>query len=562
MKHFFGAAAIAMSLSLASSISIAQTLYRSNATGDWNATSTWQISTDNGTNWTAASSTPTDANNDGITVRSPHNVSVTSSVTVDQAVIEAGAQVTIIDGSTLTIHDGSDTDLSVSGTLQTNSTSNTSGITTNGTIVFNDGGTYVHNVDAGAIPSASWDANSTCAITGVDSTRPGGLGQIFGNFIWNCTGQTNSISFESNLGGIQGNLTVASTGGNELRISNTGTDQTLSVPGNFTITGGTFSIVDDEGSATLEVGGNFSMSGGTFKIVDDIGDGSLFVVGDLTISGGTFDMKTEDSDNGSALLSLGGNYWQTGGTFIQRSISTGTSVVTIGGNFSISDGTYNISGAGGVGVLNLAGDFSLTGTSTFTETSSGSGSVNFTGMTNYTSTGTRFANTVNFTVNNGATLLLGESDFGLGSDGTFTLSGGGTLGIGHPSGIADSGPESNVRVTGTRTFPITANYIFTGNSSQEPGPGLPLTMNHLSFRNVAGTTFPNSSTYTINGNLTVGAGGGFIAGEGSTFNLKGNWMKDSGGVFNPGTSKIVLNGTAPQTMSGSTFYDLEINNAS
>ncbi|MBX2991735.1 MAG: T9SS type A sorting domain-containing protein [Bacteroidetes bacterium] len=561
MKHFFVSAAIAMCLALAGVPSFAQTLYRSNATGDWNSTGTWQVSTNNGTDWTAASSTPTDANNDGITVRTPHNVSVTSSVTVDQVVIEAGAQVTITDGSTLTIHDGSGTDLSVSGTLQTNSTSNTSGITNNGTIVFNDGGTYVHNVDAEAIPAATWDANSTCAITGVDSTSPGGLGQTFGNFIWNCTGQTNSVSFESNLGGIQGNFTVASTGGNELRISNTGSDQTLYVPGNFIITGGTFSIVDDEGSATLEIGGNFSMSGGTFKIVDDIGDGTLFVLGDLTISDGTFDMKTEDSDNSSALLSLDGNYTQTGGIFIQRSISTGTSVVTMGGNFSISGGTYNISGAGAVGVLNLAGNFSLTDTSTFTETSSGSGSVNFTGMTNYTSTGTRFANTVNFTVNSGATLMLGESDFGLGSDGTFTLSGGGTLGIGHPSGIAISGTASNIRVTGLRSYSSTANYIYTGDASQVPGPGLPLTMNNLTFRNPSGTTFPDLATYIVNGNLTIDAGGAFVAGNGSTFHLKGNWTKDPAGIFNPGTGKFLLNGTTPQTMSGSTFYDLEINNA-
>ncbi|MBX2991734.1 MAG: T9SS type A sorting domain-containing protein [Bacteroidetes bacterium] len=587
MKHIFGFLAIAMCLLVAGTSAFAQTLYRSNANGNWSSTGTWQVSTNNGSTWGAAASTPTNANNAGITIRSPHTVTVTSSVTVDQVVIESGGQVTINNGNTLTINDGTGTDLSVFGTLQTNSTSNTSGITNNGTIVFNDGGTYIHNVAGEGIPTAAWDANSTCIITGATGGFPSGLGQTFGNFTWNCASQSNNLNLEGSIGGIAGNFTVSNTGGQELRLANTSTERTLTVGGNYIQTGGTFILVDNDGSGTLDVVGNFTLSGGTFIGVNDPGPAELIVGGNFAMSGGTFTLKSNNS--GSAVMSVSGDFSKTGGTFNQRGNALGTSTVTIGGNFTLSTAgtylmtsngastlnigggfslsagaTFNMSSSGTgshIGTMNVAGNFSFTG-GAFTETGSASGAVIFNGSTPQVFTGGgTFANTINFTVNGGASLMMGNSDFGIGSNGTFTLTAGSTLGIGHPSGIAISGTASNVRVTGSRTYPSTANYIFTGDASQVPGPGLPLTMNHLTFRNPSGTTFPDLSTYIINGNLSIDAGGAFVAGDGSTFQLKGNWIKNPAGIFNPGTSKFILNGTSPQTMSGSTFYDLEINNA-
>lgn len=589
MKHIFGFIAIAMCLLVAGTSAFAQTLYRSNANGNWNSTSTWQISTDNGSTWGAAGSTPTSANNTGITIRSPHTVTVTANVTVDEVVIEAGGQVTINNGNTLTINNGTGTDLSVFGTLQTNSTSNTSGITNNGTIVFNDGGTYIHNVAGEAIPTATWDANSTCIVTGSTNGLPVGLGQTFGNFTWNCANQSSNLNLEGLIGGIAGNFTVSNTGGRELRLANTSTDRTLTVGANYIQTGGTFILVDDDGGGTLDVtgnftlsggtfigvnnpgpaelivGANFTMSGGTFNLVSSSGSGSISVGGDFTLSSGTFNLK---GSTGSATMSVSGNLTKTGGTFNQRGNATGTSTVTIGGSFTLSTaGTYLMTSAGAttlnigggfslssgatfnmsssgtashIGTMNVAGNFSFTG-GTFTETGSASGAVIFNGSTPQVFTGGgTFANTINFTVNGGASLMMGNSDFGIGSNGTFTVSAGATLGIGHPSGITVTGTASNVRVTGTRSFPTTANYTYMGNVSQIPGSGLPATMNHLTISNLAGTTFPIGATYTINGNLMIASGGAFIAGDGSTFNLKGNWTNL--GSFNPNTSKIVLNG--------------------
>src|SRR5258705_5774744 len=62
--------------------------YRSKATGNWNAITTWEKY--NGTLWVAAIATPTSA--DGIiTVQNGHTVTVNASVTGDQVAVEAGA---------------------------------------------------------------------------------------------------------------------------------------------------------------------------------------------------------------------------------------------------------------------------------------------------------------------------------------------------------------------------------------------------------------------------------------------------------------------------------------
>ena len=181
--------------------------YRSFTSGLWGTAATWEVY--DGSNWITASSSPSSIN-DVITVRSGHIVTVAASVTVDQVVIENGGQVTINSGNTLTINDGSGTDLSVSGILLTNSTSNNAGFINNGQIVFNDGGTYQHNVNGETIPTATWHANSNCNITGVTGTAPVGYNQTFGNFTWNCT-QSTYLSLTSTSMSILGNLTVAAT---------------------------------------------------------------------------------------------------------------------------------------------------------------------------------------------------------------------------------------------------------------------------------------------------------------------------------------------------------------
>ena len=157
--------------------------------------------------------------------------------------------------------------------------------------------------------------------------------------------------------------------------------------------------------------------------------------------------------------------------------------------------------------MNVAGNFTHTsGTLTESGTTTPFALVVFngTGIQNYTSGGT-VSGTVNFNVSNNATLFIGTNLLGSGSTGTFTLSAGATLGIGDPLGITTSGASGNIRVSGTRTYNTTANYIYNGPASQVTSNGLPATVNSVTVSNSGGIVTLGSNV-SVTSNLTVSAG--------------------------------------------------------
>ncbi len=91
----------------------ANELFRSVASGNWNANSTWEMSTNGGGSWFAATSTPSDTSG-GITIQSPNIVTVTVNVSVDQLSVNGGT-ISINSGIFLDILDGSGTDLVLNG---------------------------------------------------------------------------------------------------------------------------------------------------------------------------------------------------------------------------------------------------------------------------------------------------------------------------------------------------------------------------------------------------------------------------------------------------------------
>ncbi len=464
----------------------------------------------------------------------------------DDLVVGAGASLAIATSlENVTLATGATAD--ISGTYTNNSafnlTNNNVVATINGAFINSatvngatmaklqvaSGGTYNHALNGGTVPTATWHAASNLNITGMTSSYPSGMGQTFGNITF-LRSTNSSVTMNVDLTTL-GNFTHSNTGTGQVQFLNSGArtvtvggdftnisgnlvvnggsgSSTLNVIGDFSLTSGNLVVNGGSGSGTLNVTGDFDHTGGSLVAVNGSGNGTLNITGNFSRSEGTFTLK---GASGTAALNITGNFTQTGGTFNQRTSSTAsTAIVTVGGNFGLTGGTYDISGVNAVGVLNVAGDFSVTGTSTFTETSSGSGSVNFTGYTNYTSSGTRFANTINFTVNSGATLMLGANDFGLGSIGTFTVANGGTIGIGHAQGITSPGNNAsgNVRVTGTRNYNAGATYIYNGSTPQETGNGLPdnLTGN-LTINNAAGVSLSLARTMGASGSLT------FINGE-------------------------------------------------
>lgn len=79
----------------------AQNNFRSAQTGDWNQASTWEEFIAG--SWQATINTP-DFTSGTITIQSPHVVTVTANVSIDQATVSSGGTLTINDAVNLTLN--------------------------------------------------------------------------------------------------------------------------------------------------------------------------------------------------------------------------------------------------------------------------------------------------------------------------------------------------------------------------------------------------------------------------------------------------------------------------
>ena len=278
--------------------------FRTVASGDWNSITTWESSAD-GITWTAATLTPTSTANT-ITIRDGHTVSVTASpLSIDQVTVQPGGQVTVNSGITLTIANGPDPiDMDVAGIVR-----NAGTITATGTLVFESGGKYQHNfANAGAIPAATWNPNSTVEIVGAltGANPPGGLGQSFGHFTWNPASQTSAVNLAGALTTINGNFTIINTGTGQLRLT-ASASPTINVGGCLQLDAGLLIFTNGSGTPIVNVVGAVEINGGTLMPASN--------------SGGTLAASTLNN------LNVAGN-WVNSGSFLVGSGNT----VTFNGN--------------------------------------------------------------------------------------------------------------------------------------------------------------------------------------------------------------------------------------
>ncbi len=164
-----------------------------------------------------------------------------------------------------------------------------------------------------AIPTATWNANSTCNITGItSSTTLNNRAQAFGNLTWNCPGQTGQLVLSgSGPYTVNGLLNVVNTNSGILSLVNSTTP-----------------------TATIN---NFTQSGGTANVLATtaIGDRTLNVTGNFNLQGGTFNLFTPttgvQADTG--YLNVGGNFNHTGGTIFQNpGTGVGVGLITLNGS--------------------------------------------------------------------------------------------------------------------------------------------------------------------------------------------------------------------------------------
>lgn len=422
-----------------------------------------------------------------------------------------------------------------------------------------------------------------------------------GSYPGNGTPDTANINTTSNAIVIDANVTVdALTIGSGFTGSVTKSAAVnLNVYGPFSQASGTFSA----SGASVVVTGNFELSGGTFSVA-----GGLMTVDDgaghtntFTISGGTFNqnaplqlssmaISSGTFDGGGSAFYVIGNYYQTGGTFLQPTFNGANCgkipghdpmahpCTTIGGNLTIDNGTFQQEAY----PMYVNGNFVQNG-GTFT--GSDIAYAPYDNFYNYWVHG-------DFSISGGSFTAFRSL---INIDGQFNLSGGTYYNGGNASIYNDkklylfvNGPAT---ISGSGSFrqntlyPDTGYVLFQNNLTQTGG-----TFNHdatdISIRGIyalsggtftqnnnplhiyngftqTGGNFNGSNTATTNlyvyGQFSLSTGATFTSTAG-TFLVAGGFSH-TGGIFRHNNGKVTLSnsGSYPLNISGGTiFYNLDI----
>lgn len=424
--------------------------------------------------------------------------------------ISTGAALVI--GTNLSITMANNATASLDGTLTINSgrtfNSNNTGVvsTVTGTIInsgtltctnssrlqMQTGSLYTHSQNGGTIPTATWATTSTCNITGTTGTVPGTLNQSFGNFTWNASGQSASITFNGALTTVNGTFRVSSTNGNLLTLTG-GTNLTMTIGGDLIIENGSLLIISDGDNAavTINIAGSYSQDSGLLDYFIGTGGGntlnntfSINVAGDFTLSGdGIFDFAFGDNNSSGRFtkLSVGGNFSQTGTSAIETSTS----------DQDITNGTIT---------------FNKSGTQTCTLVPANVFYVNFivaSGSTVQLGSNVILSSIAvtgwggKFTVNSGGVLDAGTnqvlSEANPGVNNIFTLSSGATLKTANVNGVQNGTTATISNELSSTSLSTSADYKFNGAAAQVT-TGMPATINSIEINNAAGVSLSAATT--------------------------------------------------------------------
>ena len=475
---------------------------------------------------TTVSLKPLTGSNKTLTIRTP---------SADAILVEAGSVLTImgLDAATdyrltLTTANTAGIEANIFGVLRVakdNLQDAAYGLFTKGlsaTINFHGGSTYEHAINGSGIPVATWDIASNCNITGSTANPPTGatLGQAFGNFTWNCAGQTANISLGGNLINVRGTFTLANTGTFFIRPAGSATY------GNFLQTGGNYRLATVAGTPyTLTIPGNFTMEGGLFVMSNANVTGTVTVAGNFSHTAGSI----SETGTGSGAIVFNGAGVQTytsGGTVnntIAFTVNSGSTLqmadagtqLTGGGSFTLS-GTLGITSQYGItstGTVTNPGNIAVTGTRTFNTSANyiyngdanqaaGSGLPAAVNSLTVSNTGGLGGNTVtlsqNTTVTTNLTVTMGTLDLSL-----------------YTCDCASSGSTLNVadgailKIGGTNTMPSGYSIHSLGAASTIEYSGDAQTVSPETYGNLAASgsgmkTIAAGSYVTVNNNLSTG----------------------------------------------------------
>lgn len=173
------------------------TIYEPETSGNWSEVS-WRKTLDGGSNWTNGVAVPSGLTSTEL-LRIPIGISLNLDQTASLYSCELYGSLILLSTGTLTLNHASnngDEDIIINGTLK-----NQGGVFINTNSAYPlkfVGGSYIHDMNNGSVPIASWEVNgSTYATCTVNGSSVGGLNQVFQNFV-----------LQSGSNTLTGNMTV------------------------------------------------------------------------------------------------------------------------------------------------------------------------------------------------------------------------------------------------------------------------------------------------------------------------------------------------------------------
>jgi hypothetical protein len=348
--------------------------------------------------------------------------------------------------------------------------------------IFQSGSKYIHMMNNGVVPSATYNSGSFIIVRGITSAMPSSFPQNVGNLIWNCTSQT-VIGQIPNITSISNTFTDSSNGTGAIYF-NTASSQTISQ--NFDLINGTFIVAGSSSNQTVSVTGNFNNKSGILDIGSGSGNGTLSVTGTFTVDASGSIIRS-GSSSGSTITfngSSGTSVIMNGSTLKNSKLNSTSKNNPIRLDASSDRINYMVNNG-----INLTGNINVNDNSTVTiaggNISGGTVTYSQTGTTlQYTGTSAQISGTefpdvngpVNLTINKtgtgSANRLTLNSDKTMSGTGILTLTAGVinlssydmTLGTGMSISVTSPGSTRMIAASGSgqlkKIFPVGSSGAF------------------------------------------------------------------------------------------------------
>lgn len=229
------------------------------------------------------------------------------------------------------------------------------------TLEFEEGSVYEHAMDHGVIPAATWNKSSNCNIEGTVSNAPGGLEQLFGNYMWNCQNQkSGAISGKAFPENINGNLIINNIGSATDISHFIQLPDKINIEGNFVLNNGT--LLTQGTTSTITLKGDFIMTGGAIKAIAASANGIININfsgssrQSFSKSGGVIEKSNVANKKGEVKFTILEN----------ATVDFGESILNGDAGFNLAKGGRLITAnADGLSATGASGSIQVTGTRTY-----------------------------------------------------------------------------------------------------------------------------------------------------------------------------------------------------